>query len=96
VLAAVAVTGALAAAVTGASSASHSAGDNAIILAQRAKIAQLSDQRDHALAAAQQAESGQAAGRAQAIRWRSRGLASRRRPRRRPARRRQRPARRPR
>jgi hypothetical protein len=91
VLGAVAVTGALAAAVTGASSASHSAGDNAIILAQRAKIAQLSDQRNHALAAAQQAQSGQAAWRAQAIRWRSRAIANRRRLRRRPARGRQRP-----
>jgi hypothetical protein len=86
VLAAVAVTGALAAAVTVASQGSHSTRRNALIVAQRTKIAELAAQREQAVAAAQAAQSGQAAWRAQAIRWRSRALANRRRPRRRPAR----------
>lgn len=81
-LTAIAVTSALAATATGALD-SHNAEHTALIAAQRAKIAQLAIQRDEALAAAQQAQSSQAASRAQAIRWRTRALAKRRRQRRR-------------
>jgi hypothetical protein len=76
-LAAIAVTGALAATAGGALD-SHNPEHSALIAAQRAKIAQLAIQRDEALAAAQQAQSRQAASRAQAIRWRTRALAKRR------------------
>ena len=69
-----AVIGALAATAI-LSVSSHSTNDRTLIAAQRAEIAQLSAQRDRALVSARQAQSGQAAWRAQAMRWKSRALA---------------------
>jgi hypothetical protein len=89
-VAAIAVTGALAVGATLAALDSHNTGGSALLVAQRAKVAQLAAQREQALAAAQHAQTSQAAWRARAIRWRSRALRDRRRPGRRSARGRQR------
>lgn len=73
-LAAIAVIGALGATAILVVS-SQGTGDRTVIVAQRARIAQLAGQRDQAVITARQAQSGQAAWRVQAARWRSRALA---------------------
>jgi hypothetical protein len=74
VFAAVAVIGVMALTAILAAS-SQGTNDQSLIVAQRTQLAQLAAQRDQALVTARQAQSGQAAWRAQAFRWRTRALA---------------------